>query len=171
MQIVIRMARKGDGKAAVECWNAGVAAGFRKYTGSIGLRTYKDAKRWDKFYADGKKGGFVFVALDKNNGKIVGLVSFGAKEKGRSRHRGELGWSVHPDYARIGIATKLVKRVLVEARKRGFKRAEAEAAAENLSSVKLAKKCGFKIEGKRKAGLLLDDGRYVDSYLFGKILR
>ena len=58
-----------------------------------------------------------------------------------------------------------------EAKRKGFRRIEAEAAVENAGSVKLAKKCGLKIEGRKKAGLLLDDGRYVDTYIFGKILR
>jgi RimJ/RimL family protein N-acetyltransferase len=71
----------------------------------------------------------------------------------------------------MGIATKLVEATLKEAQRRGFTRAEAEAAVKNTASVKLAVRCGFKIEGKRKNGLLLDDGKYADTYLFGKILR
>lgn len=56
------------------------------------------------------------------------------------------------------------------AKAQGYKRIEAEAALENVSSVRLAKKFRFKVEGKRKAGLLLDDGRYVDTYIFSKML-
>ena len=77
---------------------------------------------------------------------------------------------VHPDYTGKGIATALLKGVIQEARKRGIKRIEAEAALENKASVNLAKRCGFKIEGKRKKGLLTDNWRYIDTYLFGKIL-
>lgn len=170
MQIIIRKARKGDGKAATECYNAGVKVGFNKYTGTIGKRTVADIKRWNRGYTENKKWAFSFIALDKSNGKVVGISSFSSRERKRTRHRGEVGWSVHPDYARKGIATKLVMAVLKEAKQKGFKRAEAETAVENISSVRLAKKCGFRIEGRRRAGLLLDDGRYVDTYLFGKLL-
>lgn len=55
------------------------------------------------------------------------------------------------------------------AKKKGFKRAEAEMAIKNKSSWKLAKKCGFKIEGIKKKALLTDDGRYIDTYVVGKV--
>ena len=70
-----------------------------------------------------------------------------------------------------GIGTKLLKAVLLQAKKRGFKKAQAEAAVANIASFKIAKKCGFKVEGRIKKGLLLDNGKYVDSYLFGKVLK
>ena len=75
-----------------------------------------------------------------------------------------------PDYARKGIATKIVREAIYEAEKRNIKRLEAEVATENIPSIKLARKFNFKIEGRRKKGILLDDGRYIDTYIFGKIL-
>ena len=76
----------------------------------------------------------------------------------------------YPDYARRGIATKLLRATIREAKRKGYKRLEAEAAVENVPSVKSAKKFGFKVEGRRKAGLISDNGRYVDTYIFSKAL-
>jgi len=53
----------------------------------------------------------------------------------------------------------------------GFKRAEAEIAVPNKASVKIAQKTGFKIEGRKEKSFLLDNGKYVDGYIVGKVLR
>ena len=171
MRILIRKAKKGDGKAFCEYWNEGLKRKFFVYNGGNQLRKKKDIAKADKRYASQDKHNMAFLALDKETGKIIGACSYFGKGTGRTRHRVELGWSVHPDYVGKGIATSLLGEALKVAKKKGFRRAEAEAAVENVASAKLAKKCGFKIEGKRKAGLLLDNGKYVDTYLFGKLLK
>lgn len=171
MNMIIRKARKGDGKGFCELWNEGLKRKFFVYNGGNIFRKVEDIKKADKRYTSQNKYSISFLAFDKETRKIVGGSSYSAKEKGRTRHRIELGWFVHLDYARKGIATRLVRAVLKEAKKNGFKRAEAEAAVVNIASVKLAKRCGFKIEGIRKAGLILDNGKYADTYLFGKLLK
>ncbi|MFW5990737.1 MAG: N-acetyltransferase family protein [Candidatus Nanoarchaeia archaeon] len=110
-----------------------------------------------------------FIAIDTNTKRIVGSVNCDSG-KGRLRHRVGLGWGVHPDYMGQGIGTKLLQRALDDAKKRGFKRAEAEMAVKNTPSWKMALNCGFKIEGQKKKGFLTDDGKYIDTYVVGKIL-
>ena len=168
--IIICKAKKGDGKDWADTWNEGIKRKFFIYNGTNTLRGKKDISKANKMYSNKSKHEFTFFARDKSNRKIVGSCGAYGKEKGRTRHRVELGWMVHPDYAGRGIATKLLKRVIKEAKKKGIKRIEAEAAVENIASVRLAKKCGFKVEGRKKMGLLIDDGRYVDTLIFGKIL-
>jgi len=170
VEIIIRQVKKGDGRSIADFQNKGIKSGFYKYTGMNEPRTLKKIREWNKRYAKKQKNTFLFIAIDKKTGKTVGSCSFSASKSGRTRHRGDIGWVVDPDYKRKGIATKLLKAVLKEAKKRGFKRAEAEAAVKNISSIKLAAKCGLKIEGRKKAGLLLDNGTYVDTYIFGKAL-
>lgn len=167
--IIIRKAKKGDGKGIAESFNNGLKRGLNKYTGGNMPFDKKKIRKMEKDFSKYNKHKCCYVALD--NKKIIGSCIFSGKDKGRLRHRVELGWGIHPDYIRKGLATRMVKRLIEEARKRGFKKIEAEAACENISSVKLAKKLGFKIEGRKKAGLLLDNGKYVDTYVFGKILR
>jgi RimJ/RimL family protein N-acetyltransferase len=164
------MARKGDAKGVVIFWNDALKSGHLKYTGNNRRRGKADIKKFDERYSKRKRGSFSFLAINKE-GRIIGASSFDSGRHGRTRHRGEVGWSVHQDYLRKGIGTKLLKAMLKEAKKRGFKKVEAEAAVENTASVRLAKKLGFKIEGRKKVGLILDNGKYVDTYIFGKILR
>lgn len=168
--VVIRLARKSDAKDVIAYRNEVLKRGFGKYLGSNWILGANDARRYGRGYAAGKRNEFVLVAVDKRKHRVVGNCGFFAKERGRIRHRGNMGWTVNPDYLKRGIATRLVKATLKEAKRRGFTRAEAEAAVKNVASVRLAKKCGFKMEGRRKNGLLLDNGKYVDTYLFGKIL-
>lgn len=157
--IKIRKAKRGDGKGIAKSFNKGIKRGFNKYTGSNYFFDLKKIKKMEKEFSENSKYNSSFVAID--NGKIVGSCHFQGKEKGRTRHRVNCGWVVHPDYARKGIGTKIMIELLKEAKKRGFKKAEAESAVENKASIKLAK----------KVGLLLDNGKYVDTYIFGKILR
>ena len=131
----------------------------------------KKVSEWAKKVAAKNKNEIWFVAIDTNTNRPVGSCSFNAKETGRTRHRGEIGWFVHFNYWGRGIATKLVRAVLKEAKRRGFKKAMAEVAITNIASVRLAKRCGFKIEGRIKDGLLLDNGRYIATYMVGKNLK
>lgn len=168
MNVSIRLARKGDAKAIVDSWNESFRKGHLRYTRTR-QRSREDIKRFDKRYSENKKNAFTFVAVENN--KIIGLCDFSAHERGRTRHRGEVGWMVHHDYVGKGIAIKLLDAVVREARRRGFKRVEAEAAVANTASIRLAKRLRFRIEGRKRAGLLLDNGKHVGTYVFGKILR
>ena len=170
MRILIRKAKKGDAEGKNDVFNEGLRRGLYKYTGGNAPTRSKENKALDKRISRNKEG-FFFVAVDKETGRIVGYSGFHTKDRGRTRHRGELNWMVHPDYLKKGIGTRLLKAVLKEAKRCGFKRAEAEVATKNVASIRLAKRCGMKIEGQRSAGLVLDDGTYVDTYLFGKMLR
>ncbi len=168
--IIIRKARKGDVRGIARMFNENLRNKFFSCTGTNKLFTKKKINKWERGFADNGRGRCTFVAVDAEKCRIAGHSGFHAG-KGRTRHRIDLGWMVHKDYAGQGIATRMVSALLTEAKKRGFKKAEAEAAVVNVSSVKLAKKLGFKIEGKKERSLLLDNGKYVDTYIFGKILK
>jgi len=170
MTIIIRKFRKGDGKGRAEIVNEGIRIRNWKYTGRNKLLSKKDIEK-AKEDSSKKKGEICFVAIDKEKNKIVGSTEFFFKKNGRTRHRVDLGWGIHPDYQKKGVGTKLLRTALQFAKKKGFKRAEAEMAIKNKGSVKLAKKLGFKIEGTKKKALLTDDGKYIDTYIVGKILK
>ena len=163
------MGKKGDGKGIVNVFNEGLKRGFNKYTGSNKLGSSKSAKTYDDLFSKHNTNEFVFVAVDRETNNIVGVCVFMAKKSGRIKHRGELGWGVHPDYINQGIGTKLLKKVISESKKRKFKRIEAEIAVKNKASMKIAKKCHLKIEGRKKYGLRLDNGRYVDTFILGRL--
>jgi RimJ/RimL family protein N-acetyltransferase len=165
--IIIRRAKVGDEKKIAEMMKEGFKRKFWVYAG---VNSPPDKKRLKKMRDEYKKKSesFTFVAIDKQSNKVIGSCSFIFKPKGELRHRGEMGWGVHPDYAHHGLGTKLVRTMLDFVKKKGFKRAEAEMAIENKASWKLALDFGFKIEGKKKKALLTDDGRYIDTYIVGK---
>lgn len=171
MKIIIRKAKKEDVKGIAESFNYGLKRGFNKYTGSNQPFDKEKIEKIKKDLSKYNKHLCSYVAVNKETGKIIGSCNFKGKEKGRLRHRVDCGWGVHPDYAGKGIGTKLVKTLLNEAGKRGFRRIEAEVYVKNKGSIKLAKKLGFRIEGRKKYGLLLDNGKYTDTYIFGKILK
>jgi RimJ/RimL family protein N-acetyltransferase len=170
MSIDIRKARNGDAKPLIELSNEGLRRKFFVYDGGGYFKGRKDIIKTNQRFMKQDKRNFTLLAIDKKRNTIVGWCSVSGNERGRTRHRVDLGWLVHPDYVRKGIATRLVQNAIRELKKASIKRVEAEAAIKNIASLKLAKKLGFKIEGKKRKGLLLDNGKYVDTYIFSKIL-
>lgn len=167
--IVIRKAKLGDEQGIVNLMKEGLRRKNWLYTGANHVS--KDRlEKVKKQLSTKLNERYSFVAIDRKTGKIVGLTHASFKRSGRTRHRIDCGWSLHPDYQGKGIGTKMLNYMLDYAKKKGFKRAEAEMAIVNKASWKLALKCGFKIEGTKKKALLTDDGKYVDTYIVGKIL-
>lgn len=169
--IVIRKAKAGDKKGVADMISEGLKRKFWLYNGGNTIPDKKKIAKMRDNYKNWGEGNFYFLAVDKKTKKIVGSLSASFKQSGRTRHRLDCGWGVHPDYAGQGIATELLNTLLKYAVKKGFKKAEAECAIENKASWKLAKKCGFEIEGTKKKALLTDDGRYIDTYIMGEVLK
>ena len=168
-KIILRKAKKGDAVGIAKLVKEGLDKRNFQYIGRNKPWNKKKVKEMDENL--GKKGGIIFVAEDVNAKKIVGSFSCFYNPEGRLRHCGDCGWSVHPDYQKRGIGTELLKKIMVEAKKQGLKRLEAEMAIRNEGSWKMAKKCGFKIEGKKEKALLTDDGKLIDTYVMGRILK
>ena len=168
--IIIRKAKPGDENSAAEMVTEGIRRKNWLYTGGNTIPNKEKIAKIRKKYEEWGKDSFVFLAIDKKQKKVIGSIAGNFKKTNRMRHRIDCGWGVHPDYQGQGIATKLLDTLLKYAKRKGFKRMEAECAVENVASWKLAKKYGFKIEGTKKKALLTDDGRYIDTYVVGRIL-
>lgn len=171
MKVEIRRAKKGDEKGIAEIFKEGLKRENFVYTGTNEPFSKERLAKWKKRLANKNPESYTFVAIDKEKNKLVGTTTFHFRKTGRTRHRVDFGWVVHPDYQKKGVATNLLKTALKFAKSKGFKKAEAELAVKNKSSEKLSKKLGFKIEGRKKDGLLLDNGKYVDTYTVGKVLK
>ncbi|MEM4181650.1 MAG: GNAT family N-acetyltransferase [Candidatus Pacearchaeota archaeon] len=167
-EIFVREAKFGDAKKVAEMIKEGLERKNFIYTSNNKPWSEEKIKRIDEQYKN--KEGIFILAFDKKTKKVVGVVLCNYKKEGRTRHVGGCAWFVHPDYQGGGIATNLLKELIKKARKRGLKRLEAEAVVINKPSWKLALKCGFKIEGKKKKAFLTDDGKYLDLYVLGRIL-
>ena len=125
----------------------------------------KKLREWRKANLSGKSHTFIAEA----DGRIIGDFTFNLGS-GRTRRRAACGWSVHPDYWQRGIASLLLKRAIQKAKKLNLKRLEAEIVVKNTASIKLAEKFGFKREGVKKKAFISDSGKYLDTYVYGRLL-
>lgn len=125
----------------------------------------KKLREWRKANLSGKSYTFIAEA----DGKVVGDLTF-TPGSGRTRCRAACGWTIDPDYWRRGIASLLLQKAFRKARKLRLKRFEAEIVRGNTASIRLAEKFGFKREGTKKKAFLSDNGKYLNTYIYGKLL-
>lgn len=125
----------------------------------------KRLREWRKANLSRKSYSFVAEA----DGKIVGGLTF-TPGNGRTRRRAAFGWSVDPGYWQQGIASRLLEKAIQKAKALKLKRFEAEIAASNKASIRLAGKFGFKREGTKRKAFLSDNGKYLDTYIYGRLL-
>jgi len=105
------------------------------------------------------------VTLQGHN-RVVGLFSFNYWERGH--HRAEIGYDLARAYWRQGIASEGVGAIV----RFGFEqmdlhRIETATIADNVASVRLLEKLGFRREGTRRGFTLEADGIYHDSAIYG----
>lgn len=169
MKVLFREARPGDENGIISFMKESFNRNNWLYTGSNCLSN-KKIEQIKNDIKSKQTNQIHLLAIDLQTEKIIGSGMITFRTSGRLRHRVELGWGLHPDYQNQGIGTQLLNALLKIAKKKGFKRAEAEMAIENKASWKIALKCGFKIEGIKKKAMLTDDGRYIDAYIVGRLL-
>lgn len=104
--------------------------------------------------------------------KIIASASLMFNEKKqKSKHVGNWGIAIHPDYHNNGLGMRLLSLMEDVAREKGLKRLEAEYYDGNDNAEHLyLKKMEYTMEGKRKYAALLKNGKYVDKILIGKII-
>ncbi len=170
MKISIRKAVPGDGKAIMECMSESCDNNCKecvnRYACNNKFFLIANPELIDKKLSS--KGGTTLIALDGK--KVAGLSIYTVHKFSKMQHRAECGWFVRQSYMNNGIATKLVEALIKEAKKNKLKRLDAEASVNNKPSLRVAEKLGFKIEGRREKGLFLDDGKYEDVFMLGKML-
>lgn len=168
--IRIRKAKLGDEKGIAEMVKESIKDRSWSHIGDNKPLSRERIKRIRNELSLKRPDTFRFVAIDTQNKKLVGVASFTVR-RGRLSHRVKVFWAVHVNYFGRGIGTKIVRKMLSEAKNMGFVRADTEITVNNTSSIKLAKRLGFKIEGRKKKGVRMDNGKYVDTYVIGKVLR
>jgi RimJ/RimL family protein N-acetyltransferase len=84
-----------------------------------------------------------------------------------AQRSGYIGYLVHPDYQRQGVATEVAQLLLrFGFEELGLHRIEATCDPRNLASKRVLEKLGMTLEGTRRQNLLIRDG-WRDSLLFG----
>jgi L-phenylalanine/L-methionine N-acetyltransferase len=107
----------------------------------------------------------IVAVLDES---IVGVAGIW-RQKGRRRHAGGLGMSVHDDFHQRGIGSALMA-ALIDAADNwlDLKRIELTVYVDNAPAIALYRKFGFEVEGTRRADTFRD-GRYVDSFEMARL--
>ena len=85
----------------------------------------------------------------RKTGEFVGVCSI--FDLSSRRESGELGYWLDPKYANKGYMTEAVNAITNEFFKMGFKRIVIKANPKNITSCKVAEKCGFIKEGLMKS--------------------
>jgi len=73
-----------------------------------------------------------------------------------------LGYSIHPDCWNRGVASAAVALLVPALRDAGVRRIVAKTFAENVASIRVLTKNGFRLEGTERAAVLGRDGRWLD---------
>ncbi|MEQ4717115.1 GNAT family protein [Nonomuraea sp. B19D2] len=109
-------------------------------------------------------GGAEFVITE--NGQYVGSVGLRPPD-----HWGvaAIGYMVAPWARGKNVAATAARAVTDWAFDHGVRRVELQAAVENVASLRVAYKAGFREEGRRRDAKRLRDGRYVDMVTFARL--
>ncbi|MEW9551633.1 GNAT family N-acetyltransferase [Nonomuraea sp. NPDC050783] len=81
----------------------------------------------------------------------------------------EIGYLVAPWERGKGVATAAVRAVTDWLFDQGVRRVELQAEVENVASLRVAYKAGFREEGRRREARRLRDGRSADVVTFGRL--
>jgi aminoglycoside 6'-N-acetyltransferase I len=106
-----------------------------------------------------RESGLSFIA--KENNKIVGFIF--AKIVDHLYNISKIVWvenmGVHPSYRRKSIGYQMLRRVVVEGKKKGAKAVHSAIMPDNAKSIMLHKKLGFFVDGRKTAFLDLESFR------------
>ncbi len=114
-----------------------------------------------------KKGYPQLVAMDGD--KLAGWCDIIPGSKPTTKHVGNMGVILLPEYRGQGLGEKLIKATIKVAKKKGVKRVELGVVSDNRNAISLYLKLGFEVEGLKKKDLLLD-GEYKDCIMMAKFV-
>jgi len=107
---------------------------------------------------------FVFKVVNKQNGAFIGL--FGIKMGKPNYRSAEVWYKLHPSFWNKGFATEALNAVLDFCfNDLKLHRIEAGCATENIASIKVLEKAGFKREGQKRK-ILPIRGQWTDNYFY-----
>ncbi len=127
--------------------------------------TRADAKLWLEV-ARGKPDRHFAIKVDGILAGGIGFDPYGGERSGAA----SFGYWLGQKYWGRGIATEAARMLSDHALESGgLRRLEASVFAENHASARVLEKCGFSLEGVRRAHYLDRSGNVCDALLFGRL--
>ncbi|WP_344873574.1 GNAT family N-acetyltransferase [Nonomuraea antimicrobica] len=161
--LILRPPVKADAEAIVKMCDDPVTARFmpllpRPYTREHALAYVKDAA------ATWHDGGAEYTITQ--DGRFAGSIGVRPPD-----HWGvtELGYLVAPWARGGGLAATAARGVTDWLFDQGVRRVELQAEVENVASLLVALRAGFREEGRRRDAKRLRDGRFADFVMFGRL--
>lgn len=114
-------------------------------------------RRDDRFGDSSDKNSYTYFFTDEAEGEIVGTINIrpGGEEADKF---GNLGYAVRPDLRGKGIGTMMVEAALGMCMLMGMDSVTAVCKSDNLPSIKVLKKCGFRIKESDESANKTDGG-------------
>ena len=105
------------------------------------------------------------------NDEIAGLVNITADQRKRVRHIGDLFIVIGQKYWNNGLGSLLLEEVVEWAQASGIlRRLQLTVQTRNQGAVHLYQQHGFVIEGRQERGAYIEEGKFIDVYLMGKLI-
>ena len=105
------------------------------------------------------------------NDEIAGIVNITADQRKRVRHIGDLFIVIGQKYWNNGLGSLLLEEVVEWAQASGvLRRLQLTVQTRNQAAVHLYQKYGFVIEGRQERGAYIEEGKFIDVYLMGKLI-
>lgn len=118
---------------------------------------------------DEVENGKASTLLAEVDGKVIGYVSIDESAWDLSRHVGELGIAVLPEFRGVGVGSALLESVLHIASEKKLKKICLSVFNTNKLAIRLYKKFHFKEVGRRMKQFNLR-GRFVDEIIMEKFI-
>ncbi|MGE5814814.1 MAG: GNAT family N-acetyltransferase [Acidobacteriota bacterium] len=119
---------------------------FIRYIGDRGIRSEEDASRYIREgpMASYAQHGFGLYLVElKNTGASAGICGLLKRD---SLEDVDIGFAFLPEFWRQGFAFEAAEAVLSDAEERGFTRVLAITSPDNVSSIRLLEKLGFRFD-------------------------
>jgi len=139
---------------------------FMKFIGKYPMKDLSEATQYiqeihDRFQ---QKTGISWKICEKVSNKLIGYIGFWSIDY--THFRIEIGYGLHPDHHQKGYLTEALKALIFYVfTELGIHSIEANANVNNLASIQLLRKCGFKKEAHFKESFFFD-GTFLDSAIY-----
>jgi ribosomal protein S18 acetylase RimI-like enzyme len=164
-EAVVREAKDEDFPSIWKIFRKVVGEG--EYTPTIRSDNTPDRHEYSLHEEDDKKKFITVLCVIE--GQVVGYATVEESMWDLSRHAGELGIAVLPQFRRIGVGSALLDSVLGVASEKGFKKVNLSVFHTNRNAIKLYKRFGFRKVGRKSKQFYLK-GNYVDEILMEKFI-